>query len=148
MELAHLAGELDPRIVPVIEDWDRMKPPLQNAVDLDALCEAHGVDPAHFISVVGEAEMRFGDNASVLIAAISMPAIVERCVHYAKKKKGFKDRELLMKHAGFLPLPKGSHVSALNYAAIRAEVNTNIGEPLPTFEETIADYDELIGDAE
>jgi len=51
-----------------------------------------------------------------------------------------------MKHAGFLQRPKGSHVGALNYAALRAEINTNIGEPLLTFEETITDSDELIGD--
>jgi hypothetical protein len=148
MKLAHLAGKLDPRIVPVIEDWERMKPPLQNAVDLDALCEAHDVDPAHFISVVGVAGLKYRDNASVLIAALSMPAVVDRSVHYAMKKGGFKDREALMKLAGFLPQPKGSQVRALNYAAIGAEANTNIGEPLPTFEETIADLDELTGDEE
>jgi hypothetical protein len=144
MELAHSAGKLDPRITPIIEDWDRMKPPLRNGVDLDLLCEAHGVDPAHFISVVGEAEMRFRDNASIIIAALSMPKVIEKSVRTALTTGGFKDREMLMKYTGFLPQPKKSQVPTLSYAAIRAEANTNIGEPLPRFEETM----ELIGDEE
>ncbi len=73
MEFAHLATKLDPRIIPVVEDWDRMKPPLQNAVDLGALCEAHGVDVEHLMAVAGEAESRFyhGDP-SIWIALLSL----------------------------------------------------------------------------
>jgi hypothetical protein len=149
MELAHLAR--DPRIDPLVEDWDRMKPPLQQAVDLETLCEAHGVDATHFISVVGEAEMRFRDNASVILACFGLPDIVKQSIEVGMGRageEGWRDRRMLMQHSGFLPQPKGSQVRAFNYAAIRAEVNANIGEPLPIFEETIADSAEPIEDEE
>jgi hypothetical protein len=148
MELARLAVQFDAKLAPVVEDWDRMKPPLQKAVDLDALCEAHGADPTHFISIVGEAQMRFRDNASVILAALSLPSVVQKSIDMALIDEGVKDREMLFQHSGLLPQPKASQIRALNCAAIRAEVNTNIGEPLPTFEETIADSDELTGEEE
>jgi hypothetical protein len=71
MEAAHLATKLDPGITPLVEDWDRMKPPLQNAVDLGALLEAHGVDESHLFSVVGEAELRFHGDPSTLIGLLN-----------------------------------------------------------------------------
>jgi hypothetical protein len=144
MELARLAVQFDAKLAPILEDWDRMKPALRNAANLDALCEAHGVDPTHFISVAREAEIRFRDNVSVILAALSLPSVVQKSIEMALTDKGVKDRKMLFQHSGFLLQPKASQVGALNYAAIRAEVNTNIGEPLPTFEETI----ELLGDEE
>jgi hypothetical protein len=148
MELARLAVQFDAKLAPILEDWDCMKPPLQNAVDLDALCEAHDVDPHHFLGVVGAAAMKYRNDSSVIIAALSFPQVIQKTIEHAMGKDGFKDCEALMKHAGFLPQPKGSQVRVLNYAAFRAEVNTNIGEPLPTFEETIAELDELMSDGE
>src|SRR5713226_8354784 len=100
MQLAHLARELDPNLASIVADWDRMTSSLQNAADLDALCEAHGVDPAHFIGVVGEAQLRFRSNVSILVAALNLPAVVAASVRAAKKKTGVADRKMLFEHAG------------------------------------------------
>src|SRR5260370_1779574 len=143
MEVARLAVALDPKLAPIVADWDRMKPPLQNAVDLDALCEAHEVDPAHFIGVVGEAAMKYGNNSAILIAALQMPEVVMPSAKTALKPGGDPDenRKMLFQHAGFLPVPKGKQLRMLNHAIIGAEANTNIGKPLPIFEQTITALD-------
>jgi hypothetical protein len=71
MEAAHLAAKLDPRIIPLVEDWDRMKPPLRNGVDLAALLEAHGVDVLDLMVLIGQAEMRFHDDPSIFAALLN-----------------------------------------------------------------------------
>ena len=144
MELAHLAPKLDPRLAPIVADWGRMKPSLQNAADLDALCEAHGVEPAHFIGVVGEAAARFRNNFSILIAALNMPAIVAASVKRALTLDGARDREMLFQHAGFLPAPRGKQLRMLNHAALKAEVNGGCGEPLPRFESRVTEIEESL----
>jgi hypothetical protein len=127
MEGARLATKLDPSLVPVIDDWYRMKPPPQNAVDLDTLCEAHGVEPAHFIAVVGEAAMKYGNNSAILIAALQSPDVIIRSVRAALKADGFKDREALMKHTGFLPVR-----ATINQAAAKAEAKIARGQTSST----------------
>jgi len=146
MELARLAVQSDAKLAPIIADWDRMKPPLQNAVDLDALCEARGVAPAHFIAVVGEAEAKFRDTISIFIAAFNMPDVIAASVRAAKKKTGVADRKMLFQHVGFLPVPRGKQLRMLNHAAVKAEVNKGCGDPLPSFEATVAEIEESLKD--
>ena len=148
MELARLAVKLDPKLAPILEDWDRMKPSLRNATSLDALCEAHDVDPAHFISAVGEAAMRSGDNACIIIVALNMPAIIAVSVKRALTPDGVKDRKMLFEHAGFLPVPANREVRMLNRAAIKAELNIGDSKPLPRFESTMEMLDKLMEDDE
>jgi hypothetical protein len=76
MDLVHLAAELDPKILPIVEDWDRMKPPLQNAVNLVALCRAHGVDEELLIAVVGQAALCFLGDPSILNILLTLPDVV------------------------------------------------------------------------
>lgn len=139
MELARLAPEIDPKLAGVIEDWDRLNPTGKKGVSLDLLCKQKNIDPFHFLGVIAEASIKYRDNASVVIAAMSLPKIVETSVKAAMKvKTGFKDREALMKHAGFLPVPAG----ATFVNNLQNKVETNVGEApasghLPSFEKTI-----------
>jgi hypothetical protein len=146
MELAHLAGELDPRIVPIIEDWDRMKPALRNAANLDALCEAHDVAPDHFLATVGEAELRARNEMSIFIAALNIPFVVERSIKTALTKNGVRDREMLFEHAGFLPVPGSKRLRIINHAAVKAELSTGDGRPLPRLEDTVEMIEEAMQD--
>ncbi len=146
MELAHHTPKLDPKLGPIVADWDRMKPALRNVADLDALCEAYGVDPTHFIGVVCEAELKFRGSVSILVAALKMPAVVAASVRTAKKKTGVADRKMLFEHAGFLPVPRGKQIRMLNHAVIKTEENKGCGDPLPSFESTVAEIEELLRD--
>src|SRR5208337_305557 len=148
MEVAHLAAKLDPRIVLVIDDWDRMKASLQNATDLDGLCKAHGVDPAHFIAAVAEAELKYRGRISILVAALNTPAIVAASVKQALTTDGTGDRNMLFQHAGFLPTPRGKQLKTLDHNAPITEVGRGDVRPIPRFEGTVEITEEVMEDDE
>jgi len=139
MDLARLAPELDPSYAKVIEEYEQLSEAGKRAVSIDMLVKQKGLDPFHFLGVVAEAAIKFRDNASVLVAAMSLPKIIEASVKNAlRQKTGFKDREALMKHAGFLPVPAG----ATFVNTLQTKVETNVGEApaskhLPSFEQTV-----------
>ena len=137
MELARFAPEIDPNCAPVIEEWDRVAGN-KKTVSLDTICRVKGVDPFHFLGAVAEAAVKYRDNASVIIAALSLPNVIERSVKTALTKDGFKDREALMKHAGFLPVPSGN-VFVNKVAGVVQNAAREDGETpaLPSFEKTI-----------
>lgn len=138
MELARHAPHIDPSLALVIEEWDRLSPTAQRGVNLNQLCEIKGVDPFHFLGVVAEAAIRFCNNASVLIAALILPEVVQRSIERALTPEGVEDRKMLFQHAGFIPSPKGSEVRLLNQIAVSANIKPVGGIDLPSFEETIA----------
>ena len=47
-----------------------------------------------------------------------------------------------LKHANFLPIPKGSQISVVNQLAANAEVNLEEAPSLPSFERDMAEIDE------
>lgn len=136
MELARMAPQLDPNCACVIEEWDRIAGQ-KRSVSLFQICKLKNIDPFHFIGVVGEAAIKFRDNASVIIAALGMPGVIERSVKTALTRDGFKDREALMKHSGFLPVPAGG--TFVNTFAAKIEQNNEViaSAALPSFEKTI-----------
>lgn len=141
MELAQFAPQLDQGCAPVIEEWNRLCGQ-KKTVSIDTICQAKGVDPFHFLGVVCEAAVKYRDNASLIIAALSMPNVIERSVKTALTKDGFKDRELLAKHSGFIPVPAGA--TFVNTFAAKVEQNNEGGTPgatIPSFENTIEAVD-------
>jgi hypothetical protein len=135
MEMARLAPQIDPALAPVIEEWDRLKPKARNNLDLDDLCKLKDIDPSHFLGVVAEAAQKFHANASILIAAVNMPAVVGKSVRVAMTDKGVQDRKFLFEHSSFIPMPQGARVSILNQNALRAEINNEQPEKgLTSFE--------------
>jgi hypothetical protein len=137
MELARFAPEIDPECQPIIEEWDRLAGN-KRVINLDAICKVRQIDPFHFLGVVAEAAVKYRDNASVIIAALSLPNVVERSVKTALTKDGFKDREALMKHAGFLPVPSGNvFVNKVAGVVQTARDEQPEGAALPSFEKTI-----------
>ena len=139
MDLARFAPEIEPGCAPVIEEWKRLSASKQT-INLDLICKVKGIDPFHFLAVVAEAAIKYRDNASVIIAAMSMPQVVERSVKTALTKDGVKDREMLFRHAHFVPVPSGA--TFVNTFAAKVQ-NANGGESpaLPSFENTIEAVD-------
>jgi len=144
MRLAVLAGQIEPELMCVVEDWEKLRVPAQQVTTIESLCLAREIDPSHFCGVVVEAAVKFRDNATYLIAALNMPDVVEKSVKFAKSKDGFKDREALMKHARFVPVPVGSHISVSAQAAAKAnsESDANAERGLPTFERTMTELED------
>jgi hypothetical protein len=144
MRLAVLASQIEPALAVVVETWEGMNDPLQRKITIEEICRQKDVDPGHFCGVVVEAAMKFRDNATILIAALNLPDVVQRSVEFAKQKEGFKDREALMKHAGFVPTPQGQRINILNQANAKAgaEAEANAERGLPTFERTMAELED------
>ncbi len=148
MQFARLAVTIDPKIAPLIEDWDRMKPALRNVANFDALCEAHDLDPYHFVAAVGEAELRACNEASIFIASLNLPFLVDRSIELAYTRNGFRDRQTLLQHAGVIPVPGKKQLGMINHTAVKAEANKGCGKPLPSFEATIAKIEESLKEDE
>lgn len=148
VSMARLATQIEPKLAPFIEEWDRLKPHAQKCIDLDQLCLQKEIDPAHLISVSAEAAVRFRDNASLMIAALSMPAIVERSIKTALTPTGFRDRKMLFEHARFVPVSQGTRIAIKNEANASADAKNVTGRGLPTHEKTIDMVDEALADEE
>jgi hypothetical protein len=138
MELARHAAEIDPKMQPIIEGWDDLSDEARRRLDLDSLCRELKMDPFHFLAVVAESAMKYRDNASIIMAAISLPQVVQKSIDVALTDEGVSDRKMLMQHSAFLPMPKGSTIVNTFSANLQNnnEVNSS-ATTLPSFEKTM-----------
>lgn len=147
MECAKLAVQIEPRLACVSESYERLnRPSLRAAVPLDELCAMHGIDPRHYIGVVGEAALRYENNSAILLIALSMPEVVNRSIKEALKPEGVADRKMLFQHAGIIPVPAGQtiNVKATANAAAKAETITETRKALPSFEQSMMESDAIL----
>ena len=82
--------------------------------------------------------MKFRDNAGLIMAGLRFPDIVGKSVEVGLTDEGWRDRRMLMQHAGFLPAPKGA--TFVNTFAARLEANQEVNtqsSALPSFEKTV-----------
>jgi hypothetical protein len=137
MEYARYVPELYPELAGVIEDWDKLEAKEQKRTDIETLLRAREVDVFHFVALVGEAAMKYRDTACVIVAAVNLPQVVKKSVDFAMKKDGVKDREMLFKHASFLPVPAGAQF--VNTVAVKTDSHTEVSSSpsLPSFEKRI-----------
>jgi hypothetical protein len=144
MEMAKLAPQIEPELACILDDWDGMTPSAKRLTRIETLCAAHQIDPIHFFSVVNEAAMKFRDNALLMIASMSSPALLEKSVEYGMEKEGFKDRQAILQHAGIFPSPQGTRINILNQnsAKAAAQSEANVDRGLPSFERSISDLED------
>lgn len=118
-----------------VDAWDLLSPSDQEKVPLEQICAAVGISAAEFVGELARGAYRWNMDVSTLIAMVSQPAIIDKMTEFAMEPDGHKDREMLLKSSGFLPLPKGArttiHVSA-QAAAVAATENG-----LPSFEDDV-----------
>lgn len=136
MEIAKFAPDIDPNCACILEEWENLSSTGRKSVSMDQICKAKGIDPFHFLGVVAEAAIKFRDNASVILAAMQMPAVVQKSIKTALTKDGVRDRKMLFEHAHFIPTPGGA--TFVNQFAAKVEQNAGV-EPgrLPSFESSM-----------
>ena len=98
----------------------------------DLLCASAGVSPVQLLKAIVGVAFDASVETANLVAAAAHPRVVETTVRSAKRLNseiGYGDRENLLKHAGFLPTPKGAviNVNATAQAAAAA------GPSVPSF---------------
>jgi len=148
MEFAELVSQIEPKLGKVVETYHGLTKEEQKRVSLDGLCYMNNVDPVHFIGVVGEAAVRYRDNAAVVMIALGMPEVIAKSLKMASAGD-WHHTKMLFEHAGIVPTPAGQTINVTANAAAKAESAVeNEVRGLPTFEKTILDTDAIIRDRE
>ena len=104
---------------------------------IEAYCVAANVSPSAVFELLVAACVRFGAQASTIIAAVNHPRVVEKSVEMALTDEGIEDRMLLGKATGFLPAPKGSRTIVNVEANSSATANPQVLVAAPPPENTI-----------
>jgi len=112
--------------------WDGLSQNKQRKIPMEQLCEAAGVTPSELLGEATEFAHKYNGDISNLIAAEFLPSIVQASVRAAQRPRGVDDRRMLMQHAGFVPISKGSTINIMNRIANQVAGG---GEGLPSHEE-------------
>jgi len=80
----------------VPDSYRRLLPP-------EAFCQAAGVCPYHVLEVITGVAVRFGAQASTVLASAALPQIVQKMIDKACQPDGHKDRVLFFRLAQYLP---------------------------------------------
>ena len=106
--------------------------------------KAADIDPAEFVGDIARVAYKMNADAGAFIAAIAHPQIVTTAVKSAKKIKGVKDREMLFKATGFLPVPKSANI---HLHAEKVEIKEEKTVGMPSFDKDVIEMaEELTGE--
>lgn len=144
MQMAKLAPQIEPELACIVDDWENLNAKGKQKRSVEDICAAHNIDPLHFFAVVNEAAMKFRDNATLLIASMNMPALVQTSAQVGLTQEGWRDRKMMFEHSGFVPIPQGTRINILNQnsAKAAAQADANVERGLPSFERSISDMEE------
>ncbi len=103
-----------PEMMRVMETWNGLRVKERERMTPEEVLEIAGVDPRDFAAEVFREYLTMATDASNLIEAANRPAIVKASIDFAKKKDGFRDRQMLLEHGQFIQQKQGGgiHVSA------------------------------------
>lgn len=96
---------------------------------VEAFCLLASITPEALMNTIIVQAQVHGIQMARLVAAVHFPKVIQTSVDEAAKPEGIADRELQMKHAGFLPMPKGSQVSVNVNASANAQSATLAPSP-------------------
>ena len=132
---ARSAASAHPEIKPFLEHYDGITQYERQKYTLDVLAQQAGISPRILIEAVAGEAFEQGVNVANLIAAHHLPEVVRESVKVAVTRKGVKDREMLMQHHGFLPVPKGTTINIQN-------IQRGGMSDLPDFEQSVVSLGE------
>jgi hypothetical protein len=137
IEMARLARANDARAERFMDAWDSLDASERQARGAaDAICKRAGIIPTELLRVVAEATFCYSMYTAQMMAALALPAIVERSVDVALTDEGIADRRMLFQHSGFLPTSKGSQVGVTQIVQTTAAAPQPVA-PAPRPEDTI-----------
>lgn len=133
MDLVSLASKKDASLAPMIEKWGSLSAVERAKFTIDELAHSCGLEAGKIISAASGAAYEMGFGAASLIAMNNLPWVVEKSLESAgvPGKEGARDRELLMKHGRFVPVPEGQTINIQNIATAKG------GSGLESFEESM-----------
>ena len=148
VEYVRMGSATDPDVLPFLEFWDSQAEYVRERWTLDQFDHHSNVPAEKVFAAAAKAAFKYNADVSDMIAMAAMPQIVETSVKSARKEAGrnsFRDRELLLKHSGFVPLPQGSIINIQNSNQAVANAAANAG--IPDFSDTITETADVVRDA-
>jgi hypothetical protein len=124
-------GDEDARAV--IDCFRKLKPREKNEVSPEYVCDLAGVKPADLAAQIFRMVYIYAGDAAALIEAAARPAVVQKTVNVALTDEGWRDRQMLHQHSGFLPRPGGSNISVNASANVQSAMFSPAHE-LPSVE--------------
>ncbi len=143
-DLARQALKNHPDIKPFLDHLDKQTPYHLYHTPLEKLVDDSGVERRLILEAVVGIAAELDYDISHLIASQQLPSVVEHSIKFAKKTRGFRDRQLLMQHAGFVPVPSGSVIN-INQR-INGQSQRDAG--MDSFEDTMKRLQETTVEAE
>jgi hypothetical protein len=104
---------------------------------VEAFAIAAGISPTRLWGVIVEAGRQFESGLGSLTASSRHVEVVEASILAALSPEGIEDRTHQLKHAQFLPLPKGSQVNVQVTASAHAAAGSIAASAAPAPEDTI-----------
>jgi hypothetical protein len=123
IELARLSP--DSKMRQVVQVWDRLTAEERRTIPLDQVLASVDQPAEDFLAEMVRAAHRHSVDFAGLALGLQLPSVVQATVKNALTPKGTKDREMILKHAGLLPVPSNS------FTAIRKQINTQINTTPP-----------------
>ena len=141
LQYAAMLAQSDERYMRLMYLVENASPSDRKVLKAGDWLKAADIDPSDFVGDMARMAYKMNADAGAFIAAVAHPQIVQAAVKSAKKVKGgVKDREMLFKAVGFLPVPKSANIHLHANTAV-VEKEETVG--MPSFE---ADSIETAGD--
>lgn len=137
MELLVPASRKDPNLALMLEKWSSMSVAGRNKYTIDELAYVCAVEPSRVVAAASVAAYDLGFNSGSIVAMSNFPKVIENTLASASipGREGVKDRELLMRHARFVPVPDGQTINIQNIANARSTPS------LESFEDAMKRFD-------
>lgn len=102
-----------------LEMWDRCTKTERTCLTVEEIAHAAGVGSLRLAEVTQTALFLYGNMQTQMMLSAGLPAVVATSLKNAKTKKGYADREWMLKAGKILPIPKGAQTA----------IQINAGEP-------------------
>lgn len=139
--LVRTAAQTNTEAATFISKYDNLTHRVKNssATKLEDICTEMEIGWPRMVSWAMEAAMTTGQHLAAMKAALALPEVVEKSIKFAKQKDGYRDRDFLYRHSGFVPTPAGSSISIVNQIAANAQAKNEGGAAFVPFEQDVID---------
>lgn len=99
-----LQSSSDPESRNVLAAYLSVPQSYRRLLPLEAFCLAAGISPWRVLEIITVVAVRQGAQASAVLAALVHPRVVEKTVERAQEDDGTRERMMLHKAVGFMPI--------------------------------------------
>jgi hypothetical protein len=91
--------------------WDRCTAAERKHLSIEEIAHASGIGSLRLAEIVQTALFLYGNMQTQMMLAAGLPAVVAQSLKQARTKKGYVDREWMLRAGKILPVPKGAQTA-------------------------------------